>query len=339
MPLLKFAPKGIYCQQGDFYIDPWFPVEKAIITHAHSDHARSGMGHYLCQHLSKEVLKLRLGQKVNVQSIAYNEPVFINGVQVSLHPSGHLPGSAQVRVEYKGEVWVASGDYKIENDGLADPFEPVRCQTFITECTFGLPIFDWAPQVEVFSEINNWWLQNQRQNRTSVLFAYSLGKAQRLLAGLNPEFGQVYVHDSIFKTNEALVFSGLKLPAYNKISGNINKKDFGKAIVITPGSSAITALLQGFGDYKAANCSGWMAVRKLRNRSNDVGFVLSDHADWKGLIEAVKSTGATHVITTHGYTRVFAKYLNEIGIEASTVSTGFSGNGGEEIQKTNSTEA
>jgi len=330
MPLLKFAPKGIYCEQGDFYIDPWFPVDKAIITHAHSDHARSGMGHYLAHHFSKEVLKLRLGQLINIQTIAYQESVFINGVEVSLHPSGHLPGAAQVRVAYKGEVWVASGDYKTENDGLAQAFEPIRCHTFITECTFGLPIFDWEPQSQIFLKINNWWQQNQNENKASVLYAYSLGKAQRVLVGLNGDLGEIFVHTAISNTNEALILNGLTLPSYRKVADADTNIDFTKALIIAPPSSANTSWLKRFGAYQAANCSGWMAIRGFRRRSTDGGFVLSDHADWKGLIEAVKATGASHVITTHGYTSVFARYLNEIGIEASEVSTRFSGNGEEE---------
>jgi len=333
MPLLKFESKGIYCEQGDFYIDPWFPVNKAVITHAHSDHARSGMMHYLAHHLSKEVLKHRLGQEINIQTIAYNEPVFINGVQISLHPSGHLPGAAQVRVAYKGEVWVASGDYKTENDCLSEPFEPIQCHTFISECTFGLPVFDWEPQSQIFSKIGNWWQQNQNENRASVLYGYSLGKAQRILAGLNEEQGQIFVHTAIANINEALSQSGLRLPAYKKVADTDKKEDFSRALIIATPASANTPWLKRFGAYEAANCSGWMAIRGFRRRSSEGGFVLSDHADWKGLLEAVKATEASHVITTHGYTSVFARYLNEIGIEATEVTTKFSAYDEEETSK------
>ncbi len=317
MPLLEFTTKGIYCEAGDFFIDPWQSVDKAIITHAHSDHAKPGMKHYLTHHLSREVLKLRLGKNISVQSVGYGEPVFFNGVKVSLHPAGHLPGSAQIRVEYKGEVWVNSGDYKVEDDGLSQVFEPVACHCFITETTFGLPIFDWAPQQQIFEEIKAWWKSNQENGITSIINAYSLGKAQRLLHNLGNESGDIYVHSSIYKTNEALKASHLKLPDCKEIPASFDFDSKAMPLIIAPGSFLNGPGSELVGPIRVANCSGWMAISRLKNQTKQKGFVLSDHADWKGLISAIKATGASQIITNHGYTKSFARYLNENGFSAS----------------------
>ena len=317
MPLLEFTTKGIYCEAGDFFVDPWQSVDKAVITHAHSDHAKPGMKHYLTHHLSKEVLKLRLGKNISVQSVGYGEPIIFNGVKVSLHPAGHLPGSAQVRAEYKGEVWVNSGDYKVEDDGLSQVFEPVACHCFITETTFGLPIFDWAPQRQIFEEIKTWWKANQENGITSIINAYSLGKAQRLLHNLGNESGDIYVHSSIYKTNEALKASHLKLPDCKEIPTSFHFSSKARPLIIAPGSFLNRAGTTAIGPIRVANCSGWMAISRFKNQTKQKGFVLSDHADWKGLISAIKATGASQIITNHGYTKSFTRYLNEIGFSAA----------------------
>ncbi|HMJ46095.1 MAG TPA: hypothetical protein VK498_02110, partial [Ferruginibacter sp.] len=174
MPLIEFTDKGLYCPQGNFYIDPWKPVDRAVITHAHSDHARPGHKYYLCHHFTKPLLQLRLGEN-NYETIGWNETVFMNGVAVSLYPAGHIIGSSQVRVEYNGEVWVFSGDYKTEHDGLSTSFEPVKCNSFISECTFGLPIYKWKSQDQIFADIKNWIYKNQEEKKISVFIAYSLG--------------------------------------------------------------------------------------------------------------------------------------------------------------------
>ncbi|HEY2977122.1 MAG TPA: DNA ligase-associated DEXH box helicase, partial [Burkholderiaceae bacterium] len=182
--LIVLRPEGLYCPAGDFHIDPWRPVARAVITHAHADHARSGHGAYLATALSEGVLRSRLSADITLQGLAYGEPVTLNGVRVSLHPAGHVLGSAQVRVEQHGRVWVASGDYFAS--GVADdvnatcaPFEPVRCHCFITESTFGLPIYRWRAQAAVQREINAWWQANAQAGRASLLLGYSFGKAQR----------------------------------------------------------------------------------------------------------------------------------------------------------------
>ncbi|HXB33928.1 MAG TPA: hypothetical protein VNV35_10920, partial [Puia sp.] len=209
--MIEFTDKGLYCPAGGFYIDPWKPVERAVITHAHSDHARAGSGAYLCHRLTVPLLELRLGAG-RYEGVDWGEPVLMNRVRVSLHPAGHIIGSSQVRVEYQGRVWVVSGDYKTEDDGISGAFEPVRCEVFVTESTFGLPIYHWKPQEEIYRSVREWVAENRGLGKTSVLIAYSLGKAQRLLTCLAPMGVTVYVHGAIWNVHQALIAAGVKLP-------------------------------------------------------------------------------------------------------------------------------
>ena len=297
---------------------------RAAITHAHSDHARYGCKHYLAHHDSAAVMRLRLGNDISLQTMAYGETRTINGVKVSLHPAGHIPGSAQVRVEQGGEVWVVSGDYKIQPDGVCEPFEPVKCHTFITESTFGLPVYHWQPQSLVFQDINNWWRQNREAGKVSVLCGYSLGKAQRIVKNVDLSIGPVFSHGAIFNVNETLREAGFDLPFLPKVSNEFSKKDFEGALIVAPPSVGGTTWLKRFGPHSLAVCSGWMQVRgNARRRNVDRGFVLSDHADWEGLLSAVKATEAEKVYVTHGFTSIFSRYLNEIGIPAAEVKTEF----------------
>jgi putative mRNA 3-end processing factor len=324
--LLEFTSKGIYCQQGDFYIDPWQPVNKAILTHAHGDHARRGSNYYLAHHTAAHVLRLRLGADIHLETIAYHEPMYINGVKLSLHPAGHIVGSAQIRLEYEGEVWVASGDYKTEPDFISQPFEPVKCHTFITESTFGLPIYQWKPQPQIMNEINQWWQENKAQDKVSVVFAYSLGKAQRILCNLNLDIGNIFVHGAIWNTNEALKKDGIQLPPTTRVSRELSKDIYKGGIVVAPPSAIATPWLKKFGSYATAAASGWMTLRGAKRRKAlDRGFVLSDHADWNGLTCAIDTTGAQRVYVTHGYKSAFARYLNEKGIEAYEAETLYEG--------------
>ena len=224
--LIQFTDKGLYVPQADVYIDPWRKVKRALITHGHADHSRYGMDHYLCTHAAKPVIKFRLGSKINIDSVEFGETTTINGVKFSFHPAGHIIGSAQIRVEYKGEVWIVSGDYKTENDGISENFESVKCDTFITESTFGLPVYKWKSQVEVFEDINNWWRENQSEGKTSVLTGYSLGKAQRLLCGLDPSIGKIYTHTAIESINQVLRKQGIQLPHTIKINTHQEKKNY-----------------------------------------------------------------------------------------------------------------
>jgi putative mRNA 3-end processing factor len=329
MPLIEFTDKGLYCAPGNFYIDPWKPVEKAVITHAHSDHARWGSSNYLCHHFTKPILQLRLGPN-NYQSVDWNEPLNMNGVKISLHPAGHIIGSSQIRVEHNGEVWVASGDYKVADDGLSGAFEPVKCHTFITESTFGLPIYKWKSQHEIYTNIQQWILKNQTLEKASVLIAYSLGKAQRVLQAAAVVTDKIYVHGAIWNMHETLKNEGWNLPDVKRVMPDMPKEEFRGAVIIAPPSADGTPWIKRFTPYSIGVCSGWMQVRGNARRKNvDAGFVMSDHADWDGLLQVIKETEAQKVFVTHGFQAAFSRYLNEIGIESAEVKTQF-GNDEEE---------
>ncbi|WP_143960080.1 ligase-associated DNA damage response exonuclease [Litoribacter populi] len=325
--ILELSPFGLYCPQADIFIDPWKPVDKALITHAHADHSRWGMKHYLAHHHSEEVMKRRLGEDISIETVRYNDPITINGVKISFHPAGHIPGSSQIRLEYKGKVIVASGDYKVEDDGLSEPFEPVKCHEFISECTFGLPIYKWESQADIFAGINNWWRKNTSQGRNSVLLGYSLGKAQRIINNLDLSIGKVFCHGAIYNMNQALIANGVKVVDVPRVEADMEKSLFKGALIIAPPSALGTPWMRRFSPYRTGICSGWMNVRGTRRRkAADAGFVLSDHADWNGLIQAIQATEAEKVFLTHGNTAVFAKYLEEeMGIDAVELETLYEG--------------
>ncbi len=326
MSLLTFTDRGIYCPQADVYIDPWKRVEKAVITHAHSDHARWGMGAYLSHYYSAPILRQRLGQDIRLQTVGYGETRTVNGVHISLHPAGHIPGSAQVRLEYQGEIWVVSGDYKVVADGISTPFEPVRCHTFITESTFGLPVYRWQPQEEVIGEIHDWWQANAEAGKASLLIGYALGKAQRLLQYLRDDIGPVYVHGAIALVQDALRSHGVPLRAVTQVTPDIPKEAYRKSLIVAPPNAIGSAWTRKFGAQSLGMASGWMSIRGARRRrAADRGFVLSDHADWDELNQAVEATGASQVFVTHGYSDLFARWLREKGLDAGVVETQFEG--------------
>ena len=320
---IAFRSEGIYCIPGDFYIDPWRPVKLAVITHGHADHARPGMEQYICHNITVPILRSRYYVQDNVRGLAYGESITINNVKISLHPAGHIIGSAQVRLEYKGEIIVISGDYKVQDDGLATPFEPVKCHTFITESTFGLPIYNWDPVATINQQMQQWVLDNQSKQKTSVFIGYSLGKAQRIMQALGG-VAPIYVHYSIAKLNQAYESVGIKLPDYHIVDFREDVKHLNQQIVILPPSLADSNVIKKVPNRAEAYCSGWMQVRGAKRwRSADAGFAISDHADWGGLLSAIKATEAEMVYVTHGQTAVFAKYLNELGIAAAEVKTEF----------------
>ncbi|MDX8347731.1 ligase-associated DNA damage response exonuclease [Cognatiyoonia sp. IB215446] len=334
--VLTFTDRGIYCPAGDFYIDPWQPVDRALITHGHSDHARPGMGRYLATKGTAPVMRHRLGEIV-LETVNFGEERRIGDALVSFHPAGHVPGSAQIRVDVKGEVWVVSGDYKTVADGLSEPFEPVKCHAFITECTFGLPIFKWTPQDILTQQINDWWASNAASGRTSILGAYALGKAQRLLAQVNPDIGPIITHGAIENTNEVLRNQGLNLPDTIYATPEITAKTHPGALVLATPSALGTTWTRRFGPASTAFASGWMALRGVRRRrAADRGFIVSDHADWDGLNAAIKATGATKVFVTHGYTSAFQRWLSDQGYDAHIVSTDYHG---ENLDQTEEIEA
>ncbi|NOR32417.1 MAG: ligase-associated DNA damage response exonuclease [Sulfitobacter sp.] len=324
-PVLSFTENGIYCAAGDFYIDPWRPVDRALITHGHSDHARWGMGRYLATHAALPVMRHRLGD-ITAEGIAYGEVRRIGDANVSFHPAGHVPGSAQVRVEVNGEIWVASGDYKVVDDGLSEAFAPIKCHNFITESTFGLPVFHWADQPSVAAEINNWWAGCAAEGKTAFLGAYALGKAQRLLTMLDPNIGPILTHTATENTNQVMRDQGISLPDTILANADLRPKNHPGAIVLAPPSALGSAWSKKFGPQETAFASGWMAIRGVRRRrAGDRGFVISDHADWDGLLSAIKQTGAENIYVTHGYKDIFSRYLNINGWNAQVVPTQFEG--------------
>ena len=319
-PLLEFTNKGIYCSAAKVFLDPWKPVDKAIISHGHADHSRWGHKHYITHHRNVPIISHRLGE-INVTGKEWGETFRINNVKFSLHPAGHIIGSSQIRVEHKGEVWVFTGDYKTQNDGISTPFEPIRCNTFITECTFGLPAFKWIPQTEVLADINQWWAENKSERKTSILFGYSLGKAQRLLKYLDTDIGKIYTHGAI--ENMTTVLRPLvNFPATTLITRETKKDELLGNIVLAPPSAHGSTWIRKMIPYVTASASGWMTFRGARrSRAIDKGFVLSDHCDWQGLLESIEATGAEKIICTHGYTEIFSRYLREQGYDARTEET------------------
>ena len=332
--LIVQRPQGLYCPPGDFYIDPWRPVPRAVITHAHADHARRGHGAYLATAVSAGVLRARLGD-IRLQGLAYGETVVLNGVNVSLHPAGHVLGSAQVRLEHRGQVWVASGDYFVsgiegDHNPSCTPFEPVPCHTFITESTFGLPLYRWAAQAEVVAQVNAWWAANAAAGRPSLLMAYSFGKAQRLLAMVDADIGPIAVHGAVEPVNQAYREAGVPLPPTRVLPPEDRKRGaaatdrawLAQALVVAPPSVHASAWAGRLGDFSDAFASGWMALRGARRRQGvDRGFVLSDHADWPGLQKAIAATGAQRVIVTHGFEAVMVRWLQQQGLQADSFHT------------------
>lgn len=299
-----------------------------MITHAHSDHASPGHQHYLTSRAGEHVTRRRVGP-ASIQTVDYGEALDFNGVRVSLHPAGHVLGSAQVRLEHGGEIWVVSGDYKLEEDPTCTPFEPVQCDTFITESTFGLPIYRWRAPGAIFSDVDAWWRANQEAGRASVVYAYALGKAQRLLASIDAAIGPIYCHGAVEALNEAYRASGVTLPATERVAAMPRGHDFSRALIVAPPSAQGTPWVRRFGDFADAFASGWMQIRGVRRRrAVDRGFTLSDHADWPGLIKAIEETGAQRVYVTHGYSDPLVRWLSERGLDAHTLDTEFTGEQG-----------
>jgi putative mRNA 3-end processing factor len=328
--LLTTSPAGFYCEAGGFHIDPWRAVDRAVLTHAHSDHCRPGSKSYLIATRGLAVTRARLGINADLQTLDYGAPLDINGVRVSVHPAGHVLGSAQVRLEHRGQVVVVSGDYKRQIDPTCEPFELVPCHHFITEATFGLPVYRWDEPAQVFDQINRWWRGNAVEGRTSVIFAYSLGKSQRLLAGVDRTIGPLLTHGAVERLVNAYRKTGVSMPATRNPT-KADKAELKSGLVIAPGSTAGSPWMKRFGDYSSASASGWMCVRGQRRRGGlDRGFVLSDHADWNDLIQTIKQTGAETVGVTHGFIAPLTRYLTEIGLNAYAVETRFAGDRAEE---------
>jgi putative mRNA 3-end processing factor len=336
--LVVARPEGLWCEAGGFYIDPWRPVDRALITHAHADHARPGHRAYLAAAEGEAVLRARLGA-IALQTAGWGEPLDVNGVRVSFHPAGHALGAAQIRLEHRGEVWVVSGDYRVEADRSCTAFEPVRCHVFVTESTFGLPVYRWAPQAEVIGSILRWWQGNAADGRASLLLCYSFGKAQRILAGIADAIGDaaggapgpIVCHGAVEAMNRVCRETGVRLPDTISIRDCETGDQRSRALVIAPPSAAGSPWARRFGEASDAMVSGWMQIRGARRRRGvDRGFVLSDHADWPGLQQAIEATGASRVIVTHGYEAVMVRWLAGRGLQAGSFRTEYGGEQGAE---------
>lgn len=340
--LLSTTSRGLACEAGGFHIDPWRPsgTDRAIITHAHSDHARAGAGEYLTARSGVEVLRARIGQEAKITGIEFGERVVLGDTTVSLHPAGHVLGSAMVRVERLGEVWLVSGDYKVVPDCCGEVVEPVRCNTFITESTFGLPVFRWQARERIAEEINAWWRANAAEGTTSIVYAYALGKAQSVLAMLDRSIGPIFVHGAVERFLPIYARAGVDMPVCLLADKANVKAARGRGMIVAPPSADNSAWVRKFGNCAEAFASGWMQIRgKRRRRGVERGFVLSDHADWPGLLSVVEATGATRVGVTHGYTGVLSRWLRERGLEAWALRTEYAGElAGEHFGETDGAE-
>ena len=323
--LLVHTALGLYCPKADVYLDPWKPVKKAILSHGHADHARWGSASYLCTPTAAPVIKYRLGD-INLETLPFGEEKLINGVSFSFHPAGHILGSAQIKVSYKGEIVVFSGDYKTANDGFSEAFEPVKCHTFITESTFGLPVYHWQDQKWVFNEMEEWCKNNRNNHHLSILYGYSLGKAQRILQGLPESVGPIFTHSTIEAVLNVMRNQGVSLKNTIPVNEHITRADLLSGVIIAPPAVQNSNWLKKFEPIRNGVVSGWMALRGARRRRNaDKGFVLSDHADWEGLNEAISLTGAENIFVTHGYTDILSKWLIDKGLNAYPLETNFEG--------------
>jgi putative mRNA 3-end processing factor len=322
---LELRDAGLYCPAGDFFIDPVLPAGRAVITHAHSDHAAPGSRAYLAARPGEALLRARMGSDAAIQSLPYGERLSIGGVTLSLHPAGHISGSAQVRLEAGGEIWVVSGDYKLAADPTCEAFEPLRCHTFVTESTFALPIFRWPDAADVTTAIESWWRANREAGKPSLLLSYPLGKAQRVLASIDSSIGPIYCHGAVERYNRLYREQGIALPPSTEL------EDYTGALIVGPPSAHNSPWTRRFGTASTAFVSGWMLIRGTRRRrSLDRGFVLSDHADWPALLRAIDETGAETVWVTHGYRAPLVRWLEEHGRNALDVETKLVEDDGEE---------
>ena len=324
--LVVLRREGLYCPPGDFYIDPWRPVERAVITHGHGDHARTGSAEYYATRRSMPILEWRLGEQ-RYHAFDYGQPFAMGDAMVSFHSAGHVLGSAQVRIEAGGQVWVASGDYKRQHDPSCDPFDVVECDTFITEATFGLPVYRWPDTADVAREIVEWRDHCATRGEAAVLLCYALGKAQRILAELAAWTDRpAFLHGAVAAGVEVYRAAGVPMLATQPVSETAKGAEFAGELVIAPPSAAGSPWMRRFRGAQVGFASGWMRVRGNRRRRNyDRGFVVSDHADWPDLMRTIRETGARRVIATHGNTDAIIRALNEQGIAAEAFATDYSG--------------
>jgi len=324
--VLTESADGLYCEAGGFHIDPWGAVDRALITHAHGDHARAGSRAYLCADPCAPLLARRFEPGVTIESLPYGRPLRIGDVTVSFHPAGHILGSAQIQIEGAAGVWIVSGDYKREADPTCAAFEPVPCDTFITESTFGLPIFRWDPADVVTRELFDWWEANRAQDLTSIVFCYTLGKAQRVLALLAAFTDRtVLVHGAMAGMTEIYRRAGVRM-LNTEVLVERGREPLAGQLVLAPLSARGTPWMRRLGEFSDAFVSGTMRVRGMRRQRNvDRGIVLSDHADWPALLQTISEVGASRVLTTHGYPEPLARHLRGHGIDSGVIRTAWEG--------------
>lgn len=315
---------GLYCPPGDFYIDPWKPVQNALITHAHGDHLRHGSASYILARPGASIAKLRLGGDRDITAVDYGTRFPVGPTTVSLHPAGHILGSSQIRIEYAGQVWIVSGDYKRQPDPTCAAFETLECDVFVSEATFALPVYRWPQTSQVVEEIVRWWRSNRERGLASALFCYALGKSQRVLAELRAFTDEaVYVHGAVDSLVGVYRRAGIAMVPTLPIPSD-RKTDFSGALILAPPSAVGTPWMRRFGEHATGFCSGWMRVRgDRRRRGYDRGFVISDHADWPSLVQTCRATNARRVLLTHGYSDALCRHLTESGLEASALKTDF----------------
>ncbi len=321
--LVYVDDKGLFCSPGRFYIDPWRPVDVALITHAHSDHARLGAKNYLCSEKALPFINHRLGPEIKIGSHAYGQKFKLNDTWVSFHPAGHIAGSAQIRIEHGTRVWVVSGDYKRTFDPSCDPFEVVGCDVFVSEATFGLPIYNWESGATVARKILDWW--EKEPGRPSLLFCYALGKSQRVLAELVRLTDKtIYLHGAVAGLTDLYRDMGIEMLPTKLVSEMDKGYSFKGDLVLAPPSGHRSPWMKRFKDPQTAFASGWMQVRGNRRRKGyEKGFVLSDHADWNELNQTIRETGCKTVHLTHGRTDVLERYLSETGLDVRLFKTEF----------------
>jgi putative mRNA 3-end processing factor len=322
--LLRLTPEGLYCPAAGAWIDPVRPVPRALLTHAHADHARPGSGAYWAIGSSEGILRRRLGAGIQLHPVAYGQEFRLGDARISFHSAGHVLGSAQIRLEAGGESWLVSGDYKRQADPSCEPFEPVRADGLITEATFGLPIYRWRSGRQVVAELLDWW--RGAPARPSVLFCYAFGKAQRVLAELW-QLGveeEVLLHGAVHALIEPYRQAGVELPPTRPLAELDRGTSLAGRLVLAPPAAAAGSWMKRLAGAQSGFASGWMAVRGVRRRrGSGRGFVLSDHADWDGLLHTVRGSGARNVLVTHGQGEVLARYLRELeGIAAEPLATG-----------------
>ncbi|QNP49672.1 ligase-associated DNA damage response exonuclease [Diaphorobacter aerolatus] len=323
--LITLTDRGLYCEAGDFFVDAWKPVHRSFVTHGHGDHAHIGMGEYWCSAASKDILNWRLGVQ-NIHTLDYGEQRRFGDVLVSLHPAGHILGSAQIRVEREGEVWVFTGDFKREPDPTCAPFEVVPCDVFICEATFAFPVYSWPAIEQEISRVLQWRELCESEGKAAILYAYSLGKAQRILAELNGKLDRpVLLHGAMERGVDVYRRANIALAPTELVMSLPGDTSFAGRLVLAPPSAQDSAWTRRFRSFEQAQASGWMQLRGNRRRRNlQRGFVISDHADWNALIETIRESGAHRVIATHGNTDALIPYLErELGVQAERLRTAY----------------